>query len=136
MSHTAEYALRAVMALALQPDRQVAAREIAERTQVPPSYLAKVLRLLGRAGLVVSHRGPGGGFGLGRPAREVTLLDVVNAVAPVGRSARRPGSLAARQRPPCRHRRRADAGLSMLEKLLACRTIAEVIGDPDAGEPP
>jgi Rrf2 family protein len=75
MTLTAEYALRAVVALGLQPDRYLTTREIAERTKVPSFYLEKVLRTLARAGLIASHRGPGGGFGLGRPWAGNSMVD-------------------------------------------------------------
>jgi Rrf2 family nitric oxide-sensitive transcriptional repressor len=134
MTLTAEYALRAVVALGLQPDRYLTTREIAERTKVPSFYLAKVLQTLARAGLIASHRGPGGGFGLGRPPGQVTLLDVVNAVDPIRRITRCPLNLASHRCRLCGLHGRIDAGLSMLETLFACSTIAEVIGDPDAGK--
>jgi len=94
-----------------------------------------VLQLLTRAGLIVSHRGPGGGFGLGRSPAEVTLLDVVNAVEPIRRIRRCPLNFAARDCPLCRLCGRIDAGLSMLETVFACSMFADVIGDPGAGKP-
>jgi Rrf2 family protein len=53
---------------------------VAEAEQIPPFYLAKVLQDLGRAGLLKSARGRGGGFYLSRPAEEITLFEVVSAV--------------------------------------------------------
>lgn len=135
MNQTAEYALRAVVVLGLQPDRCLTIREIAERTKAPSYYLAKVLRSLARAGLVVSHRGPGGGFGLGRPPELVTLLDVVNAVDPIRRIRCCPLNLASHHCHLCGLHVRIDAGISMLETLFACSTLADVIGDPNSGKP-
>jgi Rrf2 family protein len=54
--------------------------DIAKATKVPESYLRKVMQLLARAGLVISHRGVKGGFSLALDAREITLADVVEAV--------------------------------------------------------
>lgn len=54
--------------------------EIAEATQIPQSYLRKVLQLLSRGGLVASHRGARGGFSLARDARSITLQHVVEAI--------------------------------------------------------
>lgn len=82
---TAEYALRAAVCLAGLAGAPVSADLLAERTKVPRSYLNRVLRDLATAGLVVSKPGPGGGHELARPAGEVTLLDVVNAVWPIER---------------------------------------------------
>jgi Rrf2 family protein len=54
--------------------------EIARAIKAPESYLRKVLQLLARGGLLVSHRGVKGGFSLARDARGITLRDVVEAV--------------------------------------------------------
>ena len=85
ISLTAEYALRAVSWLASNGKEPLVNRDIADATQVPSGYLAKVLQSLGRAGLVTSQRGLGGGFVLGRSAEEISVLDVVNAVDPLER---------------------------------------------------
>jgi len=54
--------------------------DIAKATRVPESYLRKVFQSLTRAGLVASHRGVKGGFSLARPAADITLKDVVEAI--------------------------------------------------------
>lgn len=82
---TAEYALRTVACLAGDPERSMSADHLAERTKVPRRYLNKVLQDLIRADLVQSRPGPGGGYSLASPANEMTLLKVVNAVAPLER---------------------------------------------------
>jgi Rrf2 family protein len=77
-----EYAIHGLvyMASAAGSDSPHLVGNIAKATSVPESYLRKVLQLLGRAGLVSSHRGARGGFSLARPAAEITLKDVVEAV--------------------------------------------------------
>lgn len=80
LSTTAEYALRAIVALAQQGGGQLTTSSIAEVTKVPPGYLAKVMQQLVRADLVTSQRGIGGGFTLTRPAREISILDILRAV--------------------------------------------------------
>ena len=82
---TADYALRTVVCLARDPDQSASADELAEPTKVPRRYLHKVLQDLVRAKLVRSRSGPGGGYALARPAEQITILDVVNAVAPLER---------------------------------------------------
>ncbi|QDT17375.1 Rrf2 family transcriptional regulator [Alienimonas californiensis] len=85
LSKTAEYALRAVAALAGQPDGPASADLLAEKTKVPRRYLHRVLQDLAAAGLVASRPGPGGGYSLAREPGRVSILDVVNAVSPIER---------------------------------------------------
>jgi len=85
LSKTAEYALRAMICLASLPQHPKSADVLAQQTKVPRSYLHRVLQDLAAAGLVQSRPGPGGGYELARAADEVTILDVVNAVAPIER---------------------------------------------------
>lgn len=82
---TAEYALRAVVCLGRDSDETASADHLAEQTKVPRRYLHKVLQDLVRAKLVRSQSGPGGGYALARSPEKVTILDVVNAVAPLDR---------------------------------------------------
>ena len=90
ISQTAEYALRAVVVLGPQRGVPLTTRQIASRAQVPAGYLSKAVQALGRAGLVEGQRGLGGGFTLARPLKEITVLDVINAVDPVHRIDRCP----------------------------------------------
>jgi Rrf2 family transcriptional regulator, nitric oxide-sensitive transcriptional repressor len=82
-------ALYSVLQLAADPTKQFAAGEIAERFGISVNHLAKVLRTLGRAGLVEALRGAGGGYRFRGNAKRVTLLDVVQLfedLAPTGRA--------------------------------------------------
>lgn len=60
------------------PTRQIA--DVARCARVPRCYLAKVMNLLARAGLITTKRGRYGGIGLTRPAEAISLLEVVQAV--------------------------------------------------------
>jgi Rrf2 family protein len=82
---TAEYALRAAVWLGQSPGGHQSAEQISAGTKIPRRYLHKVLQDLVRANLVKSQPGPGGGYSLARQPEEVTILDVVNAVAPLER---------------------------------------------------
>ena len=82
---TAEYALRTVACLAQEWDHVESADHLAEQTKVPRRYLHKVLQDLVSAELVRSRSGPGGGYALAKPSDAITILDVVNAVAPLER---------------------------------------------------
>ncbi len=73
-------ALHTMTILAGRPDRYLTVSDVATKLPVSENHLAKVLQRLARAGLVESVRGPGGGFVLRRPASEITLLDVHEAI--------------------------------------------------------
>jgi Rrf2 family protein len=78
LSQTAEYALRAVLAIAAEPDGPaVGAGRLAGVLGIPQNYLSKTLHQLARAGVLESTRGKLGGFRLARPAERISLLDVV-----------------------------------------------------------
>lgn len=84
-SQTAEYALRSIVWLALTPESLVPTTDLAKATRVPAHYLAKVLQQLAAAKLINGRRGVGGGYQLARPARDITLRQVVAAVMPLDR---------------------------------------------------
>lgn len=85
ISKTAEYALRAVTCLATDTESPASADVLAEKTKVPRRYLTRVLQDLASTGLVTSRSGPGGGYVLAQTIDDVTILDVINAVAPLER---------------------------------------------------
>lgn len=64
--------------------RPVALGEVAERQQISLSYLEQLFAMLRRAGLVVSSRGPGGGYRLSRPTGEISIGEVFRAVEETG----------------------------------------------------
>ena len=80
LSTTAEYALRALLSLASEPDKATLGRDLAVSSGVPANYLSKILLDLKKGGFVQAVRGTGGGYRLGRPADEVRLMDVVEFV--------------------------------------------------------
>jgi Rrf2 family protein len=56
------------------------AKDIAEAYHIPPQLLAKILQVLARAGLLVSHAGTHGGYSLARPATEISAFEVIRAI--------------------------------------------------------
>lgn len=78
------FGLYSVLELARDPSRQLSATDIAERYGISANHLAKVLRDLGRAGLVEAARGAGGGYRFIGNARRTTLLDVVRVFEDFG----------------------------------------------------
>ena len=61
-------------------EKVFSARELAEATQVPLPMVSKVLKALTRAGLLISQRGPRGGYALAKRPSEITIVDVVTAM--------------------------------------------------------
>ncbi|BAJ26516.1 MULTISPECIES: Rrf2 family transcriptional regulator [Kitasatospora] len=80
ISAKADYAARALVELACDTGRPLTCEAIASSQEIPFRFLKSVVGDLRRAGLVRSQRGCEGGYWLGRPAAEITLLDVVRAV--------------------------------------------------------
>jgi Rrf2 family protein len=81
LSDGVEQAIHCVAVLAgLQPDSVLSAAALAEFHGVSTSYLLKHLQALSRAAILHTMPGPKGGYRLGRPASQISLLDVVLAV--------------------------------------------------------
>lgn len=74
-----DYALRAASELAAA-DGPVTTDALAQRQEIPPSYLGTILAALRRASLVRARRGPEGGWTLARPAADISLADLIRAV--------------------------------------------------------
>ena len=75
------YAVTAMLDLALHSQEgPVTLAGISERQGISLSYLEQLFTRLRKQGLVTSTRGPGGGYSLSRPAREVAVAEVVTAV--------------------------------------------------------
>lgn len=134
-SQTVEYALRAVVHLAAQSPEGRTTDQIAAATFVPRAYLSKVLQSLTRAGVVQSQRGLGGGMALARPAAELTILEVVNAVEPIQRIRTCPLGLASHGVHLCPLHSRLDAALATVEEALGGTTLAEVLTEPTRSVP-
>ena len=76
-----EWVLHCTTTLAqLQPGDTASAKQLAEYYDLPAPYLAKQLQAMVKAGLLAATTGPRGGFRLARPASEITLLQLVEAV--------------------------------------------------------
>ncbi|KUH38282.1 MULTISPECIES: RrF2 family transcriptional regulator [Streptomyces] len=81
ISAKADYAVRAALLLATAgPTAHLKAEAIAEAQDIPHKFLEGILNDMRRGGLVVSQRGVNGGYRLARPARDVSIADVVRAV--------------------------------------------------------
>ncbi|GIW76808.1 MAG: Rrf2 family transcriptional regulator [Phycisphaerae bacterium] len=78
---TTEYAIRGLAELAGRSDgRSMMLDELVAGTTLPRDFLAKVFQRLVKAGLLKSAKGRGGGFRLAKPAHEITLREIVEAI--------------------------------------------------------
>jgi Rrf2 family protein len=134
-SKTVEYALRAVVHLAHEAPAARTTAQIADATQVPRDYLAKILQGLARGGIVTTQRGVGGGVTLGRDPADLTILDVVNAVEPIRRITTCPLGLKTHGVRLCPLHRRVDEAMALVEKAFGGTTLAEVLAEPSDSVP-
>jgi Rrf2 family nitric oxide-sensitive transcriptional repressor len=129
-SQTAEYALRAAVYLAWQGGAPRTTQEIAKATKVKIAYLSKVMQSLVRQGLVQSQRGLHGGFTLARPADELTVLDIIQAVDPIQRIKSCPLGIQEHIN-LCPLHRRLDLAVKLVEDALRKSTLAELLAEPE-----
>jgi Rrf2 family protein len=81
ITRQADYALRAVIYLSrLEENEKAATSLVAEDQEIPPSFLAKIISQLSIAGLIHTSRGARGGVSLAKPADEISVLDVIEAI--------------------------------------------------------
>lgn len=135
ISQTAEYALRAVVFLAMHSGGSYTAQQIAAATKVPVSYLSKVLQSLVRAKLLQSQRGLGGGFSLIVNPANLSILEVIDAVEPLQRIHTCPLGLAEHGANLCALHRRIDDACGMIEKAFSDTTIGELLERPTQSIP-
>ncbi|MEL7472972.1 MAG: Rrf2 family transcriptional regulator [Planctomycetota bacterium] len=135
LSQTAEYALRAMAILAYSPDELVPTPKLAEETKVPSNYLAKVLQLLAGDGLIIGRRGVGGGYRLARPAGEISMLKVVNAVESVERICSCPLELPNHTGALCPLHHKLDEAIAAVQKVFGDTSLQDLISDPESPRP-
>jgi Rrf2 family protein len=134
-SQTVEYALRAVVHLAGHAPSAQTTDEIAAATRVPKAYLSKVIQALCRAHIVQSKRGLGGGIVLAKLPSRLTILEVVEAVDPIGRIRECPLGLAAHGVRLCPLHKRLDNALALVEDAFRQTTLAEILAEPTQSRP-
>lgn len=81
ITRQADYAVRAVLYLAqIGAEERAATSQIAQEQGIPPSFLAKIVSQLSVAGILQTSRGARGGVSLARPAEQISVLEVVEAI--------------------------------------------------------
>ena len=82
LSNTSKYAIRAVIYLALYAgeDKKIGIKQISKELSIPTPFLGKILQTLAKHKLLSSTKGPHGGFGLGKPAKDIALIEIVDII--------------------------------------------------------
>ena len=131
LSMAAELAVRGMLALAEQYGQgPVPLEEICRLRKLPRDYLSKIFGLLGRANLVAAVRGKGGGYVLARSPRDISLLELIEAVE--GRLAL---NLCQQDPPRCRDESCRVRGVwtelqETIRSALAAKTLDQFISSP------
>ena len=80
-SKKCEYGLQAVLYLStIEEDRTAPADEISKKLGIPKEFVSKILQSLALKKIVCSKKGNSGGFYLGKPASEIKLIEIVEAI--------------------------------------------------------
>lgn len=82
LSNTCKYAIRATVYLSVysNPNKRIGIKEISEKLDMPSPFLGKILQTLAKNKILVSTKGPNGGFSLGRAAEDISLMDIVDII--------------------------------------------------------
>jgi Rrf2 family protein len=122
-----EYALRAMIRLADNPNGIARGIEIARSEHIPKYYLEKVIRDLMRTGLVRARRGPGGGYQLARAADTISFRDIIEAVeGPITLNLCVDGGTICNLQPSCRMFRVWEEGQRVLLDVFSHTTLSAV----------
>lgn len=82
LSNTSKYAIRAVIYLSLNAGEgnKIGIKQISKELNIPTPFLGKILQMLAKHKVLASTKGPHGGFGLGKKAEEIKLIDIVDII--------------------------------------------------------
>lgn len=82
LSNTSKYAIRAVIYLAFHAgeEKKIGIKQISKELGIPTPFLGKILQTLAKHKLLSSTKGPHGGFGLGKVANDIALIEIVDII--------------------------------------------------------
>ena len=82
LSNTSKYALRAVIYIAAKStgEKKIGIKVIAKELEIPMPFLGKVLQSLAKHKLLISTKGPNGGFGLAKEPSKIKLIEIVEII--------------------------------------------------------
>jgi Rrf2 family protein len=141
LSNTCKYAVRALIYLGKYSEdgARIGIKKISSDLLIPTPFLGKILQNLVKQKILVSTKGPNGGFGLGKKASEISLYDIVSIVdgedffrnCLIGLQ---PCSTHAANEQPCPVHSRFGPIRSQLLQFYKETSIEEIIGDMDGLE--
>ena len=133
VSSKGRYAVVALVDVAQNSSvRPASLADVAQRQKISLSYLEQLFAHLRRAGLVAASRGPGGGYRLQRPAAEISVADVFQAVEDVASTPSEGGARDWSEGPAAELWAALDGHIS---RFLAKTSLAELISDESEGTP-
>jgi Rrf2 family iron-sulfur cluster assembly transcriptional regulator len=82
LSNTCKYAIRAVLYLALNMDgnKKIGIKKISKDLKIPTPFLGKIMQVLAKNKILLSTKGPNGGFSLGKPSKDISLMKIVEII--------------------------------------------------------
>lgn len=128
-SQSVDYALRATVCLAMNPDKVLTTDSIAKITKVPAPYLAKIIKSLSRVGIIASQRGVNGGSRLAKSAQSISVLDVMNAVDPMKRIDYCPLNLPNHGINLCPMHHKLNDAMTVVGRVLSDSSIQDLISE-------
>lgn len=138
LTQHSDYALRALVFLASNPDRLSSIREIAEIYGISENYMVKIIHRLGQGGFIETIRGRNGGLRLGRPADSIRIGDVVRfteddcaLVSCMQQGNDQKGTPPCRLMPDCALRHTLGEALGAFFAVLDSRTLADMVGQEE-----
>jgi len=135
ISQTSEYALRAVVYLAQNPDRAYTTLEISKWTKVPEHYLSKVMLALVKHEVVYSKKGLHGGYMLAREPENLPLLSVIDAVDPIKHIKSCPLKLKTHGTNLCRLHKGLNDSIDTIKIMFHTSTVATILNEPTQSIP-
>lgn len=129
LTRAGDYGVYGVIYLAKQPKGKVVSlSEVSKAEDIPEKFLAKIFQTLTRSGLIRSHRGARGGFSLGRPAHQISVKELLEAIQGPICFARCLSELEDCQRKEiCRLREVMQKAQDNTIKILTQKTLADLV---------
>jgi Rrf2 family iron-sulfur cluster assembly transcriptional regulator len=123
------YGIFGVIYLAKQPKGKIVSlSEVSKAEDIPEKFLAKIFQHLSRSGLIRSHRGARGGFSLARPAGEITVKDLLEAIqGPICLSRCLTELDDCERKETCRLREVMQKAQNNTVKILGQKTLADLV---------